>query len=60
MRATPQGGDFVSTPEGRNGMIVKTQRSQKVDSLEYNIKFADNTYGWYLAKDISAPVIGDK
>ena len=49
-----RGGDMIKTPDGRQGMIVKIQRSENIDSLEYNIKFADNTYAWFLRKEVSA------
>ena len=48
-----RGGDMVKTPDGQRGMIVKIQRSEKIDSLEYNVKFADNTYAWFLRKEVS-------
>ena len=49
-----RGGDMIKTPDGRQGMIVKIQRSEKIDSLEYNIKFADNTYAWFLRNEVLA------
>ena len=47
-----RGGDTVQVSDGRQGIIVKIQRSSKVDSLEYNVKFPDNTYGWHLGKSL--------
>ena len=49
-----RGGDMVKTPDGQRGMIVKIQRSENIDSLEYNIKFAGDKYAWFLRKDLLA------
>ena len=49
-----RGGDMVKTPDGQQGMIVKIQRSENIDSLEYNVKFADNTYAWFLRDEVRA------
>ena len=49
-----RGGDMVKTPDGQRGMIVKIQRSENIDSLEYNIKFAGDKYVWYLSKELRA------